>query len=52
MALGIILISLKKGYSFDLESYLFGNVLLVSPSEIYQLVILAFTGYFLHFFLL
>ena len=33
MALGIILISLKKGYSFDLESYLFGNVLLVSPRK-------------------
>ena len=28
MALGIILISLRRGYSFDLASYLFGNVLL------------------------
>jgi zinc transport system permease protein len=34
MALGIILISLSKNYSFDLASYLFGNVLLVTKSEI------------------
>jgi zinc transport system permease protein len=51
MALGIILISLKKGYSFDLESYLFGNVLMVSPSEIYQLIVLALLDiFFISFF--
>ena len=52
MALGIILISLKKGYSFDLESYLFGNVLMVSPSEIYQLIVLALLDiFFISFFI-
>ena len=41
MALGIILISLSKNYSFDLASYLFGNVLLVTKSEIISLVVLS-----------
>jgi len=40
MALGIILISLKQDYTFDLASYLFGNVLLISPSELWALGIL------------
>lgn len=51
MALGIILISLKRGYTFDLASYLFGNVLLISPGELVQLGVLsllnlAFIGVF------
>ncbi|HNQ43064.1 MAG TPA: metal ABC transporter permease, partial [Candidatus Cloacimonadota bacterium] len=33
MALGIILISLSKNYTFDLASYLFGNVLLIQGGE-------------------
>lgn len=37
MALGIILVSLRKGYSFDLASYLFGNVLLISKAELWEL---------------
>ncbi|MEN6445971.1 MAG: metal ABC transporter permease [Candidatus Cloacimonas sp.] len=41
MALGIILISLSKNYSFDLSSYLFGNVLLVTKSEIISLTVLS-----------
>jgi len=41
MALGIILISLSKNYSFDLASYLFGNVLLVTKSEIISLTVLS-----------
>lgn len=41
MALGMILISLSKNYSFDLASYLFGNVLLITRSELYALAILA-----------
>ncbi len=49
MALGIVLISLKKSYSFDLASYLFGNVLLVSGGDLWQLgalvlITLAFIG--------
>ena len=31
MALGAIFLALKKGYSFDLMSYLFGNILGVTP---------------------
>jgi zinc transport system permease protein len=37
MAIGIILISLSQNYSFDLASYLFGNVLLIAPSELWAL---------------
>lgn len=40
MALGIILISLKKDYSFDLASYLFGNVLLINKTDLYSLITL------------
>lgn len=40
MALGIILISLKRGYTFDLASYLFGNVLMVTTSDLWYLGIL------------
>ncbi len=40
MALGIILISLSGDYSFDLASYLFGNVLLISHGELWALGIL------------
>ena len=40
MALGIILISVSKNYSFDLSSYLFGNVLLITASEVWALFIL------------
>jgi zinc transport system permease protein len=40
MALGIILISISKNYSFDLASYLFGNVLLITGIEIQSLLIL------------
>lgn len=41
MAMGIILISLSKSYTFDLASYLFGNVLLIQPAELNSLAILA-----------
>jgi len=40
MALGIILISASKNYSFDLSSYLFGNVLLISTGEVWALGVL------------
>jgi ABC-type Mn2+/Zn2+ transport system permease subunit len=40
MALGIVLISLKKSYTFDLASYLFGNVLLVSATDLWSLGVL------------
>jgi zinc transport system permease protein len=40
MALGILLISLKKDYTVDLSSYLFGNVLLVTKADITHLGIL------------
>ncbi|OHD66405.1 MAG: hypothetical protein A2176_06645 [Spirochaetes bacterium RBG_13_51_14] len=33
MALGAIFLALKKGYSFDLMSYLFGNILGVTPTD-------------------
>lgn len=41
MAFGIILISLRKGYSFDLASYLFGNVLLVSQADLIRVGVTA-----------
>lgn len=40
MALGIVLISLKQDYSFDLASYLFGNVLLINRADLWSLGIL------------
>lgn len=40
MALGMVLIALKKDYSFDLASYLFGNVLLVNRADLWQLGIM------------
>jgi ABC-type Mn2+/Zn2+ transport system permease subunit len=41
MALGMVLIALKKDYTFDLASYLFGNILLVTASDLWQLGLLA-----------
>lgn len=40
MALGIIFVSLSKGYTTDLMSYLFGNILLVPIGDIQFLTIL------------
>jgi len=40
MALGIALIALKKSYTFDLASYLFGNVLFVSRTDLISLAVL------------
>ena len=40
MAIGIVFISRTPGYSVDLMSYLFGNILLVSTSDLYLMVIL------------
>jgi zinc transport system permease protein len=37
MAIGIILIDLKDGYSTDLMSYLFGSILAVSQNDIYYM---------------
>lgn len=34
MALGALLIKLKKAYTFDLQGYLFGNILAVNPSDL------------------
>ncbi len=40
MAVGILFISQTPGYNQDLMSYLFGNLLLVSPNDLRHLVIL------------
>ncbi|MDW5299677.1 MAG: metal ABC transporter permease [Sedimentibacter sp.] len=42
MALGIIFISLMPGYPPDLNSYLFGNILSVTKSDLYLMVVLTF----------
>jgi zinc transport system permease protein len=48
MALGVIFISMTPGYSTDLMSYLFGNILMVTKQDIYILtiinIIVIFTG--------
>jgi len=41
MALGIVLIALKKDYTFDLASYLFGNILLINGTDLWLLLLLA-----------
>ncbi len=52
MALGIILISLRRGYTFDLASYLFGNVLLASSADLWHLgaLLLADLGFIIFFY--
>ena len=42
MALGVALISLSRGYQVDLFGYLFGNILSVSPSDLWLLAGIAF----------
>ena len=41
MAIGALFMSLRPGYATDLTSYLFGNILLVTPQNILWLTILA-----------
>lgn len=38
MALGIVLISLKRGYTPDLTSYLFGSVLAIGPHDLWLIL--------------
>lgn len=40
MAIGIIFIAKTPGYSVDLMSYLFGNILMVSRNELYVMLLL------------
>ncbi|MCG8571416.1 MAG: metal ABC transporter permease [Spirochaetes bacterium] len=50
MAIGIIFISLKKGFTLDLASYLFGNILLISNLDLLQLMLLFVLNFFFIFF--
>jgi zinc transport system permease protein len=51
MALGAIFLSLKKGYAFDLMSYLFGNILAVTRTDAaVALAVLAFFAPFIFIF--
>jgi len=57
MAIGIMFIAKTPGYSVDLMSYLFGNILMVSSNELYLMlvldaVLLIFVGLFYKQFLL
>jgi zinc transport system permease protein len=47
MAGGVLLIAHSPGYQTDLMSYLFGNILMVTPSDIKLMVILDFFLFFL-----
>lgn len=49
MALGVLFVGLSSGYAPDLMSYLFGNILTVSDTEIY---LMAFTDLAIIFFVL
>jgi zinc transport system permease protein len=40
MAVGIILINVNQRYTLDLSSYLFGNVLMVTPKDLWYLTVL------------
>ncbi len=40
MALGIVFISMTPGYTTDLMSYLFGNILMVTPADLWLIVAL------------
>lgn len=46
VAAGVILASLSNGFSIDLFSYLFGNILAISPAEAIMAVVLALIGLF------
>lgn len=38
MALGVIILSLKKTHTMDLASYMFGNILLINKSDLYVFI--------------
>lgn len=38
MAVGVIFIALTPGYNVDLMSYLFGNILMVGPEDMYMII--------------
>jgi zinc transport system permease protein len=40
MAVGIVFVAKTPGYTTDLMSYLFGNILMLSPTELYWMAIL------------
>ncbi|MFH1539355.1 MAG: metal ABC transporter permease, partial [bacterium] len=40
MAVGVLFISRTPGYSGDLMSYLFGNILMVSPADLWLIAVL------------
>lgn len=42
MAFGMVVVSLIKGYTPDIMSYLFGNILLISTEDIYYLIFITF----------
>ncbi|MBP7735408.1 MAG: metal ABC transporter permease [Spirochaetes bacterium] len=50
MALGAIFLSLKKGYAFDLMSYLFGNILAVTAAD--NVIALAVLAVFVPFIII
>ncbi|MCK9330615.1 MAG: metal ABC transporter permease [Bacilli bacterium] len=51
MALGVIILSLKKSYTMDLASYMFGNILLVNKLDLYMfLSLIVFNILFLYAF--
>jgi len=47
MALGIVFIALMPGYPPDLNSYLFGNILSVTKTDLYLMIILSFLVVFI-----
>ncbi len=52
MALGVIFLSLKKDYTFDIMSYLFGTILGITKTDIYLLLtimLLVFVFFYLFF---
>ena len=43
IAVGILLVSVTKGFNIDLFSYLFGNILAITKAEVWMSIILAIT---------
>jgi len=52
MALGALLIALRRAYSFDLSGYLFGNILGIARSDLFLVIVtfLLFTPFMFFFF--
>jgi zinc transport system permease protein len=51
MAFGMVMVSLIRGYTPDIMSYLFGNILLISSEDIYYMIFMTFITILIYLFM-